>query len=407
MRAAVSPTPRRALECGAWLRHPTARVAVPDRDNIVSAPLAAEGGEPVRRTPYPTDTAPNPADDADAVTVFERELARFVGGERIAITVATQADALALALGAAGLEGRAGLEVAVPALGGEALARAAFAAGLRPVPVDVDETSANIAARSLATAVGPSLRAVAVTHNFGHPANMSDLLRLTTHYGTPVIEDCTQSLGASFANTSTGALGAVAALGFTSHGVLTGGDHGAGGVVLVGSDQVEAVRRRRDELGAPLSEETARVAVAELRRADERLHARRQAAWHLTYELRDLRAVDVREHHRRLLRIRHGYGCYVVRLRSNLWDRSIEETVELLRAEGIPAQVASTGSLHEDGDVRSTMGDDQRLEPERFAIASRLARELVAIPLPAAATVRDMDDVAAAWRKLEAHCLRR
>src|SRR5690606_22771770 len=145
-------------------------------------------------------------------------------------------------------------------------------------------------------------------------------------------------------------------------------------VVLVERGGAEALRRRRDDLGEPLSEETARIALGELRVASERLHARRQAAWHLTYELRELKATDVREHHRRLLRIRHGYDCYIVRLRSNLWDRSVEETVELLRAEGIPAQVAAPASLHEDGDVSDALGDDPRLEPERFAIASRLAR---------------------------------
>lgn len=377
-----------------------------DLDTVDAAPLAAFGGEPVRATPYPLDTRPDPADDIDPVATFEDELTMFMGGDRVAIACAGYAEALALALGTT-VGDDTGLQVAVPALGAEPLARAIFAAGLVPVPVDVDEPSANIAARSLATAVRPPLRAVAVTHNFGHPASMSDLQRLSAHYGTPLIEDCTQSLGASFAGVSTGALGTVAALGFTEDSLLASGGTGDGGVVLVGQDQAAEVRVLRDGLGGPLAEDVARMVLAELRLMEEHLHARRQAAWHLTYELRDLKAIDVREHHRRLLRIRHGYDCYIVRLRSNLWDRSIEETVELLRAEGIPARVAAPASLHEDGDVRGALGDDPRLEPERFAIASRLARELIAIPLPASATVRDMDDVAAAWRKLEAHCLRR
>ena len=284
-----------------------------------------------------------------------------------------------LALGAAGFDAHAGLEVAVPALGAEPLARAVIAAGLHPVPVDVDEPSANIAARSLASAFGPALRAVAVSHNFGHPASMTDLQRLAAHYGTPVIEDCTQAFRASFAGIATGALGTVAALGFAPGSLLTGGQGADGGVVLVDAKEAAEVSRRRDGLGGPLSEDVARIALAELRLADEQLHARRQAAWHLTYELRDLKGVDVREHHRRLLRIRHGYDCYVVRLRSNLWDRSIEETVELLRTEGIPARVASPGSLHEDGDVHDVLGDDPRLEPEsvrdRLATGARIDRD--------------------------------
>jgi hypothetical protein len=49
---------------------------------------------------------------------------------------------------------------------------------------------------------------------------------------------------------------------------------------------------------------------------------------------------------------------------------------------------------------------DERLAPERFAIASQLARELIALPLPAATTVHEMNDVAAAVRKVAAHFAR-
>jgi hypothetical protein len=100
--------------------------------------------------------------------------------------------------------------------------------------------------------------------------------------------------------------------------------------------------------------------------------------------------------------VRHGYDRYVVRLRSILWKRSLADTVEALRAEGIPCATALEPSLHGDVDVRAVLGeDDARLSEQHFAAASQLPGELIAIPL-GAATTTDMSDVGAALRKVAA-----
>ena len=362
----------------------------------MSDELALEGGPPVRTAPFPTDAPHPPSDDDDPLSAFERELAAYTGNARIAVACSGYDEALALAVCASGV---ADGEVVVPALHAGAAARALLAAGLRVVPVEVEQQTANLSTRGLASAVSPETRAFVVTHAFGHPAQMPELLRLAEYHDLAVIEDASDALGGGYDGRCAGDFGAVAVFGFAAGHLLTAGD--GGGAVLVGDMEAAArLRVRRAQEGWEMPEPAIRVALAELRGAEPSLHARRQAAWHLTYELRAERALAPMHHGRR---IRHGYDAYVCRVRSMLWKRSLDETVKALRAEGIPCRVAAGPPLHEDIDVRAALGgDDPRLEAANFDVAVRLSREMIAVPLSAATTTTDMNDVAAALRKVAA-----
>ena len=355
--------------------------------------LAVEGGSPVRSAAFPQQDVPPPGEDDRPVEAFERELAAFLGGNRVAVACAGHAQALSLAFRAVGLDG---CEVVVPSLRAEPAARALLAAGLRPVPAEVDPETANLAARGLARSLGERTGAVVVTHAFGHPAAMQELSQLVEGGELTVIEDVSEALGASYAGVAAGSLGDVAALGFGPGHLLTGGGEG-GAVIVADGAAAERVRGWRTGAGADPSEASIRVALAELRSAEETLRRRRQAAWHLTYELRGVRGVAAMPHGRL---IRHGYDRYVVRLRSVLWRRSLGETLEALRAEGIPCVAALGSPLHDDAEVRAALGeDDPRLQREQFAAASQLPGELIAIPL-GGATTTDMNDIAEALRKV-------
>jgi len=64
----------------------------------------------------------------------------------------------------------------------------------RPVPVDVDGTSACV--EGLARALGPGAGALIATHAFGRPAPMAAYRQLADRHGVPLIEDAAQALGA-------------------------------------------------------------------------------------------------------------------------------------------------------------------------------------------------------------------
>lgn len=353
---------------------------------------------PVRTSPFPVEARPDPASDRDPITAFEAELAAFLGGAPRVIACDGHETALELGLRLA-LQGHdpAEIEVVMPTLGAERAARVAMRLGARVVPADVEQDTGNLASRALATAIGPRTRAVVVTHLFGHPATMPELLRLAEHHGLVVVEDMSEALGAAHSGTPVGAAGAIAVIGGGVGHLVT--SEGVGAVLVPTAEAETLVRGWRDAEGRAPEEEAVRLALTELRGAQEALHVRSQAAWHLTYELRAVRGVSPMFHSRR---VRHGYDRYVVRLRSVLWHRSVEESAAALSAEGVPAVVASGPALHEDVDVRARLGDDPRLEAARFNVAAQLAAELVALPLNAALTSRDMEDIAEAIRKVEA-----
>jgi dTDP-4-amino-4,6-dideoxygalactose transaminase len=289
------------------------------------------------------------------------------------------------------------VEMVLPALGAHRAASVALRLGVAVVPADVEQDTGTLASRALAAVIGSRTRAVVVTHLFGHPATMPELLRLSEHHGLAVIEDLSQALGAAHSGTPVGTASAVAVLGGGVGHLLT--SDGVGAVVVPAGEAEALVRGWRDAASATPEEASVRLALAELRQAPEALHARRQAAWHLNYELRAVRGVSPMFHGRR---VRHAYDRYVARLRSVLWHRSAEETAAALTAEGIPASVASGPLLHEDADVRARLGDDPRLEAAGFKVAAQLAAEFIAIPLSGTVTSQDMNDVAAAIIKVAA-----
>lgn len=359
----------------------------------MSAELAVDGGSPVRAEPFPRYAPPPPAEDSHPLDAFERELAQFFGGERVAVACASLPEAYALAFEALGLDGG---ELVVPTLHGEAAVEAATAASLTPVPGDVDPEAVSLSSRGLARALGEATRAAVVVHAFGHPAAMPELLRLAERAEAAIIEDVTEALGGAYRGAPTGSFGAASVLGFGAEHLLTGGDGGSGGAVLVEQAAAERVRAGRS---AP-DEQALRVALAELRAAEASLQRRREAAWQLTEQLRGLRALAKMAHGRW---VRHGYDRYVVRLRSQLWKRSQAETVAALTAEGIPCAVAIGPSLHRDATLRARLGeDDERLLDRDFAASSQLPGELIAIPLAGIDASTDVDDIAEALRKIAA-----
>ena len=366
------------------------------------AQLALDGGTPVRLAPFVTAEAVGPyvptEGGGNALEGFRATLSRLVGARPV-VACRTHEEALTLAIRFAtrGHDPEA-IEIAIPTVGAEGAARAALRLGLRVLPVDVDADTANISARALAAAIGERTRAVLVTHAFGHPATMPDLARIAEHYQLAIIEDISEAMGADFAGTPVGTVGAVAVLGGGPGHVVTAE---IGAVLPRDPEEAALLEGWRATTEPPAA--ATQHAVEALANLDAELLARRQAAWHLTYELRGVRGVSPMHHGRH---VTHGYDRYVLRLRSVLWSRSVEETAAALAAEGVPATAvlgATAVMLHEDRDVIERLGaGDERVEPSRFKHAQQLASELIAIPLNGALTSRDMDDVANAIRKVAA-----
>jgi dTDP-4-amino-4,6-dideoxygalactose transaminase len=163
----------------------------------------------------------------DEVTAFEREFAAYCGTSD-AVGVNSGTSALHLALLAAGVG--PGDEVITVPFTFVATAAAIVYAGARPVFVDIDPDTCNMAPAQIERAVTPRTKVIMPVHLYGHPADMDPILDLARRHGLTVIEDAAQAHGAEYKGRRCGSMGTLAAFSFYPGKNL--GAYGEGGAVV-------------------------------------------------------------------------------------------------------------------------------------------------------------------------------
>jgi dTDP-4-amino-4,6-dideoxygalactose transaminase len=223
---------------------------------------------------------------------FERELAAALGA-RDAVGVGNGTDALQLGLTALGV--RPGDEVVTSSLSAAFTALAIVSAGARPVFVDVDPRTLNLAPEAVACAVTPRTTAILPVHLYGHPADMDPILSLARERGIAILEDACQAHGALYKGRPVGTLAGLGALSFYPTKNL--GGLGDGGALLVEEPALAATLRRLRNGGQSdrYRHEIAGVnsRLDELQAALLRVGIRHLAAW--TERRRALAAFYLRE----------------------------------------------------------------------------------------------------------------
>ncbi|HEV3137169.1 MAG TPA: DegT/DnrJ/EryC1/StrS family aminotransferase [Pirellulales bacterium] len=148
-----------------------------------------------------------------------------------AIACASGSDALLLALMAYDIG--PGDEVLMPSYTFFATAAAAWRLGAKPVFVDLDPITFNLAPHLLEGLITPATKAIIPVHLYGQCADMRSILAIAGRHQVPVIEDAAQAVGAEYDGRRAGSWGAVGCLsfyptknlgGFGDGGLLTTGD---------------------------------------------------------------------------------------------------------------------------------------------------------------------------------------
>src|SRR4029079_11369211 len=87
---------------------------------------------------------------------------------------------------------------------------------------------------------GRRIRAILPVHALGHPVDLAPILAAAGEHDVPVIEDATESLGATYRGTPVGHLGDIACFSFNGNKLITTG----GGGMLV-TDRLDWARRAK------------------------------------------------------------------------------------------------------------------------------------------------------------------
>jgi len=101
--------------------------------------------------------------------------------------------------------------------------------GAIPVFADVDPRTCNLTAESIRARLSPRTRAIMVTHLFGNPCEMRDIVSLARERGLPLIEDCAQAFLARAEGRRVGTLGAIGCFSLQQGKHITTGE---GGIVV-------------------------------------------------------------------------------------------------------------------------------------------------------------------------------
>jgi perosamine synthetase len=178
---------------------------------------------------------------------FESALANRVG-TRYAIATASGTAALHVALLVAGVEPDD--EVLVSTLTFIAPVNAIRYANAWPVFIDAESKHWEMDAAQVAEFLdkecqwqagelrnrhtGRRVRAIMPVHILGHPVDMDPILAAARKYNLPVIEDATESLGATYKSRTTGRLGDIACFSFNGNKIIT---TGGGGMIVTDNEE--------------------------------------------------------------------------------------------------------------------------------------------------------------------------
>lgn len=173
--------------------------------------------------------------------------------------------------------------------------------GAIPVFADVDPRTWNVTAETIEARISDRTKAIIVTHLFGNPCNMTEIVELAASRGIPIIEDCAQSFLAEHNGKKVGAIGSVGCFSLQQGKHITTGE---GGIVTTND---EALARRMFlfvnkawgygdpqpdhyflALNGRMCELQGAVAVAQLAKLQGIVQSRQAAAAKLTAKLQGL-----------------------------------------------------------------------------------------------------------------------
>jgi dTDP-4-amino-4,6-dideoxygalactose transaminase len=263
------------------------------------------------------------------VDEFEKAFAEYTHVKH-AIGVNSGSDALFLAVKSLGIG--SGDEVITVAHTFISTVDAITRNNASPVFVDIDKDTYCMDVEKIEPLITPKTKAVLPVHIYGHPVDMQPILDLAQEYGLYVIEDASQSHGATYKGQKTGGIGHLGCFSFYPAKNL--GAYGdAGAIVTDDGSLAERLRMMRDYgrgdkyhhdfvgINSRLDELQAAILRVKLRHLDSWIEKRRVLAEKYAAELEGLALTIPYEKDY----AQHAYHLYVIRSKERQAIRSMLE----------------------------------------------------------------------------------
>lgn len=217
--------------------------------------LALFGGEPTVTVSQPHEIWPPPATQDELselatqrnsdisirgrtgpILEFEELFLAFLGGER-EYAVSFNSGTSALLAAYVGIGIRPGDEVIGPALTYHAALSPLFALGASPVLVDIDRGTRCIDPSAIDQAITPRTKAITVVHQWGHPADMDEIVAIARRHDLKIVEDCSHAHASKYKGVTCGTIGDVAAFSLQTNKAMFAGE---GGILVTNDPDIHA-----------------------------------------------------------------------------------------------------------------------------------------------------------------------
>jgi perosamine synthetase len=276
------------------------------------------------------------------VQKLEAEFARHLGAK---FAYACASGSAAVHVAVAAIDPNPGDEIVTTAITDMGALTPILYQGAIPVFADVDPQTYNVTASTIEAVLSERTRAIIVTHLFGNPCEMGEIMELARSRSIPVIEDCAQAFMAEHGGGRVGTIGDIGCFSLQQGKHMTTGEGG-----LVTTNDEKLARRmflfinkawgygdaNPDHyflaLNYRMSELQGAVAVAQLTKLDRVVESRSHTAEKLTARLAGLRGIETPLVHPQNT---HVYWKYCLRVDGSVIKDGAPGMARLLKEKGI------------------------------------------------------------------------
>jgi perosamine synthetase len=330
---------------------------------------------------------------------FEEMLSRYVG-MKYALVFNSGTSALHAVLLASGVG--PGDEVIVPSFTFIATANAPLFVGARPVFADIEERTYGLDPEDVERKITRKTKVIMPIHYGGAPCLITELKAVAERHNLLLIEDAAESLGATVHGKKVGSFGNAAILSFCSNKVVTTGEGGA--VVTDSVDMYEKLKLIRSHGRAEtanyfssteymdyvtlgynfrMSDITAALGIAQLKKIDAVIEMRRRNAEILSARLSRIAEIEV---HCPPDNFFHVYQMYTIRVNEGKEKR--DGLSAYLARQGIMTKVYFH-PVHQTHFYKNKLGYKCDLP-----ITAKLSRQVLTLPMYPTLTEHEIDFIA-------------
>jgi dTDP-4-amino-4,6-dideoxygalactose transaminase len=268
--------------------------------------------------------------------------------------------------------------------------------GCKPVFVDIEEETCGIDPDRIEAAISPKTTAIMPVHCYGKPVNMDAIQAIADKYGLKVIYDAAHAFGVEVNGESVLTRGDMATLSFHATKVYNTLEGGA----LVMHD--EQTKQRIDylknfgfagetEVVAPginskMDEVRAAYGLLNLKQVDEAIENRHQVAIQYREALRNVKGIRFFDD---MPGVRHNYSYFPIFINAEEYGMTRDELYLKMKADNVLGRRYFYPLIC----TFSTYSGLPSATPENLPVATRIANEVICLPMHHALSKEDIERI--------------